>query len=1518
MRRRSILGAVITGYDQWVLTIDVTSSTIANTGGSIIITPGATRVVHWSDKSTTIEYGIPTLVVSAGTLSGRTLTLDPNTSTSVKTITITASYEGVTKQLDITQAGKTIVSYTDWSVTVSANPASGISAAGGTSTITRNAQRTATWTDNSTTIETATPTLSTNLGTISGNTLTLEPNQTTSSKTATITATHSGKSSTCTVSQNADTVASYGNVNLTVGTIADVPAKGGSSTSTGSSATQTLTWVSGRSTTVYPTITEGSISNVASKGTTTSDRISLGTVTITATGQGSKTASKTLTVYQQANQPSYGAISISSHGSAGDIAASGGDKTASGGSGTQTVTYTSGSTRAGTVTCGTYSKVSASSLGTTEKVRTHIGNSTATLTGEGSKTATVSVAVYQQANVKTLSSISAWASYSSNKPSNINQNDWLAASGGYIDGYCQANYSYTSGSTSTANVTSSATWTSQGNYGSISGNRFTVGSRGTTAGTDRYNYIYASYGGKSASFNTGNQKNEVTNSNYNPYISAYGTPSVSIGSGITAGGGSATISHSVSNTQTYYQLYTSGSTTTHTRSVAGTTTIKIQSNGNNRFSLSGNTLSHSSMGTTATTDTCTIRATNSGDTSKIKDASTSATNAITSYGNVSVSSHGSASDIPAKGGTVKGSGGSGSQTITYTSGSTRAGTVTCGTYSNVSANSLGTTEKTRTHIGNSTATLTGEGSKTATASVAVYQAANTRWVSSIYLVPYQPDSSWITTVTNGNWNTVPASGGYLKSYGYYTYTYTSGSTKDEQATNNAQLTWNTGYNSWITSHTNNSGYYVHSRGTTVGDARSATGTWSAAGFTATKTFTQAANAVTNTSYGSWSYNWTTSNNSTRSRSITYTYTSGSTSNSTGSETGGTRYIVLDSFSDSVAESGTHSFGAAGGSITARTVSHEYWGSTYIATNVITGVSVSCSGFTCSVSGSTVTMSAANLGTTATAAKSATITSTKSGFQTRSVGTLSQVANAITSYGAVSVSSHGSASDIPAKGGTIYASGGKGTQTITYTSGSTRAGTVTCGSYSGVSANSLTTTLKDRTKIGNSTATLTGEGSKTASVSVAVYQQANTRSATSTSGGVVTYGNVTAGTITNQTVPASGGTKTATAGNGSQTWSKTKIDTTYTYTSGSTKTETTTAATSGTNAVAPSVSSISATGSNLGTTIQAQTTLKSQAVTWSANGKSASGTMYIYQQANSRSATSTSGGVTTYGNVTAGAITNKTIPASGGSATATAGNGSQTWSKSAVVTRYTYTSGSTKDETTTAASSGTNTISPSVSSYTASANSKGTTVSSTTTVGSKAVTWSGNSSKSASGTMYIYQAANAVISTTSSTTPVVNPYINNYSYTYWGTTYVFECPDKYMYIKLVNRTTTKYSSGSSTYTDTPASNAPYSYLAWRSYTSRFDENTNPRMYDLETKSFNISYNGMVYLDDPNQPLMRLSGSSMGDDCAYRAVRAIEEGYFTNIGDIVYFPRPIGVIECNASGTIVNNWELTLDLYVKRIS
>ena len=132
-------------------------------------------------------------------------------------------------------------------------------------------------------------------------------------------------------------------------------------------------------------------------------------------------------------------------------------------------------------------------------------------------------------------------------------------------------------------------------------------------------------------------------------------------------------------------------------------------------------------------------------------------------------------------------------------------------------------------------------------------------------------------------------------------------------------------------------------------------------------------------------------------------------------------------------------------------------------------------------------------------------------------------------------------------------------------------------------------------------------------------------------------------------------------------------------------------------------------------------------TVSINGKSASATATSTQSADAISNTS-------YGNVTKGTITNATIPASGTTTnyTATAGNGSQ-------VITYSWVSGKSN-------TSETKTISPSHSSISATAGSKGTTASDVTVVKSQAVTWSGYGSKSASDTMYIYQAANSYSTT----------------------------------------------------------------------------------------------------------------------------------------------------------------------------
>lgn len=192
----------------------------------------------------------------------------------------------------------------------------------------------------------------------------------------------------------------------------------------------------------------------------------------------------------------------------------------------------------------------------------------------------------------------------------------------------------------------------------------------------------------------------------------------------------------------------------------------------------------------------------------------------------------------------------------------------------------------------------------------------------------------------------------------------------------------------------------------------------------------------------------------------------------------------------------------------------------------------------------------------------------------------------------------------------------------------------------------------------------GDSSKSATASKSIT---NSKTVKSTSGGIYTYGDVIAGTVTNGIIPASGGSATATAGNGTQSWNKSATITTYEYTSGATKDVTTEAASSGTANVVPNVASITATASSKGTTVSSQTTVKSQVVTWSANGKSASGTMYIYQAANAINSYN-------YGSWNISISANPTsLPATGGTSTITS---SCTRSKTPV-----YTSGSTGTATT---------------------------------------------------------------------------------------------------------------------------------------------------------------------------------------------------------------------------------------------
>lgn len=428
--------------------------------------------------------------------------------------------------------------------------------------------------------------------------------------------------------------------------------------------------------------------------------------------------------------------------------------------------------------------------------------------------------------------------------------------------------------------------------------------------------------------------------------------------------------------------------------------------------------------------------------------------------------------------------------------------------------------------------------------------------------------------------------------------------------------------------------------------------------------------------------------------------------------------------------------AKGGTATITAVLKTYRNGNLVSTDNVTPVlSGSATGF--SISGTKVTVS--NRTTTVGSRRSIVVTgkysNTFDGQTVSSTITIYQEANEA-SYSALTGGSV-SASDIPASGGTSSTSVTNMSQTISYTSGSTRAGTVTYSKTDEITVSSLGTTVKARTKVGQVTVTYTGEGGATANKTVNIYQAENKVTNSNYNPRITAYGTPTISIGSGLT--AAGGSATVSAFvTNTETYNAL-------YSSGATGPNQTRSV-GGSLLISMTVNGNSRfslsgntiTHSSMGTN-ETTDTVTIKAVNDGDSSKSSTASKSIV---NSKTVKSTSGGIYTYGNITAGTITNATIPASGGSAIAKAGNGTQSWNKSATITTYQYTSGSTKDVITEAASSGTNNVAPNVASITATASSKGTTVSAQTTVKSQAVTWSANG-KSASRTMYIYQAANSI-------------------------------------------------------------------------------------------------------------------------------------------------------------------------------
>lgn len=417
----------------------------------------------------------------------------------------------------------------------------------------------------------------------------------------------------------------------------------------------------------------------ANRGTTVGNARS---ITITATY--AHLTSNSVTVTQAANSLTWNNPVIT-FSYPGDIPASGGTITPTV-SITQSGSYSSGSPASNTTiasksfsgtgvnaSTGAYT---ASSLGTTVKPRTNLVTATVTVTANG-KTGTKSADVYQAQNRLLNGDLN--GSNSDFKATCTLLANQLTAAGGTATFGGSASHThryytqYDSGTYGpyTKTVTDGISLSMVGNGNSrfsFANSVATHSNMGKNVTTDTVTIRCTNSANTSTHHDASASISNAVGAWVDTGITAYGTPSVSIGSGLTAAGGSATVSHSVSNTMGQKRTYTSGSYDTQSVSIAGTTTIAITTNGNSRFSLSGNTLSHSNMTSNVTTDTVVITAKNSGDTSKTKTATQSISNAVTGYNAPTIG----AFTYPA--GSISYSGGSQSpsysiyQNLTYTSG----------------------------------------------------------------------------------------------------------------------------------------------------------------------------------------------------------------------------------------------------------------------------------------------------------------------------------------------------------------------------------------------------------------------------------------------------------------------------------------------------------------------------------------------------------------------------------------------------------------------------------------------------------------------------------------------------------------------------------------------------------------------------------------------------------------------------------------------------------------------------------
>ncbi|MEO4894182.1 fimbrillin family protein [Bacteroides uniformis] len=631
-------------YGAWTVTISANPTTIAAVGGTSTLTYSAVRNVLTNGTVTGTEKATPTISGSATgfTRSGATVTAANNTTTSSRSVTYTATHEGKSATCTVTQSAgsKQYASWSDWTVTVSANPTT-IARTGGTSTITASATRTRTWTWNGvsgsggTESEKGTPALSAS-GTgfsLSGTTLTASNNTTTSSRSCTVTATHGGKTATCTVTQSAGEI-TYGAWKVTItANPTTIAAAGGTSTLTYSAVRDVLTNGTVTNTEKATPTVSGSATGFTRSGATVTaannTSASSRSVTYTAT-HGGKSA--TCTVTQSAGSKQYGSwsawtVSVSANPTT--IARTGGTSTITA-SATRTRTWTwngvsgSGGTESEKGTpvlsaSGTGFSLSGTTLTASNNTTTSSRSCTVTATHAG-KSATCTVT--QSAGEITYG---AWKVTITANPTTI-----AAAGGTSTLTYSAVRDVLTNG---VVTSTEKATPTVSGSATGFTRSGATVTAANNTSASSRSVTYTATHGGKSATCTVTQSAGSMT-TEYGSWTTSSLTVSASPNP-VAASGGNSALSCKANQTRPKYTKWNGVVTKTDTesQSVAVTATwSKVSGTG----SLSGSTVSFDNN-TTTSVGSGVYRASSGGKTADVT-VSQSAGSMTTDYGNWTTSS----------------------------------------------------------------------------------------------------------------------------------------------------------------------------------------------------------------------------------------------------------------------------------------------------------------------------------------------------------------------------------------------------------------------------------------------------------------------------------------------------------------------------------------------------------------------------------------------------------------------------------------------------------------------------------------------------------------------------------------------------------------------------------------------------------------------------------------------------------------------------------------------------------------